>query len=92
MKHDREDPMRRAAELRHQREERWRREGERSLSKNLALVGVLGWLVVMPALLGAYVGRRIDHALKSGVTFTAALLLAGATLGAAIGWKRIKAA
>ena len=38
------EPVRR----RRARRERWQREGERPLGHNLAMIGVLGWLVVTP--------------------------------------------
>ena len=43
------------------RRERWRREGERPLGHNLAMIGVLGWLVVTPTLIGIFVGRWLDR-------------------------------
>ncbi len=52
------EPVRR----RRARDERWQREGERPLSHNLAMIGVLGWLVVVPTVLGIFLGRWLDHA------------------------------
>ncbi|MCA8921835.1 MAG: AtpZ/AtpI family protein [Planctomycetes bacterium] len=74
---------------RRERVEEGRRSGERSLAQNLALIGSLGWLVVVPTLLGIYVGRRLDGAQGTGLLWTGALLLAGLTLGCWLAWKRV---
>ena len=42
-----------AVRLRRGRRERWRREGERSVGQNLAMIGVLGWTIVTPTLIGS---------------------------------------
>jgi ATP synthase protein I len=62
------------------------------MARNLALVGTLGWLVVAPTLLGAFVGRFLDRLAHTGVTFTAALLGLGAVVGCALAWQRVQSA
>ncbi len=84
--------MRRAVETRRRRTEAWRSTGERPMARNLALVGTLGWLVVAPTLLGAFVGRFLDRLAHTGVTFTAALLGLGAVVGCALAWQRVQSA
>ena len=79
-----------AVELRKARRESWRREGERPLAANLALAGTLGWLVVLPALLGVLVGRWLDRKTGSGVTFTSAFMSAGLAAGCWLAWKRVR--
>jgi ATP synthase protein I len=74
---------------RRERRERGLREGERSLAQNLAMIGALGWLVVLPALAGVALGRWIDDRTGGGLTFTAALLFAGLALGCWLAWKRM---
>jgi ATP synthase protein I len=74
------------------RRERWRREGERPLGHNLALIGVLGWLVVTPTLIGIFVGRWLDHTADSGIFWTVSLLFAGLCLGCWLAWKRVNQA
>lgn len=68
---------------------RGRREGERSLAQNLAMIGSLGWLVVLPALGGALLGRWIDRRAGGGLTFSAAMLFAGLALGCWLAWRRM---
>ena len=62
--------LRRAVRLREEREERWRKEGERPLWQNLSMFGSLGWLIVIPALLGVVLGRWLDTRFDTGITFT----------------------
>lgn len=87
--HEGRERMRDAVRRRQQRQEHWRREGERSLWQNLSMVGALGWLVVVPILLGVLLGRWIDARLGTEVTFTGALILLGAGLGLYLAWKRM---
>ena len=42
--------------LRRGRQERWQREGERSIGQNLAMIGALGWTIVTPTLIGIFAG------------------------------------
>jgi ATP synthase protein I len=69
--------------------DRWQREGERPLALNLAMIGALGWLVVVPTLAGIFAGQWLDRREGTGLTFTAALLVAGVVLGAALAWQRM---
>lgn len=66
---------------------RWQREGEPSLARQFARVGVLGWLIVVPTLLGVALGRWLDRVFDSGVLFSGALLLLGLVLGCWSGWR-----
>lgn len=52
-----------------------------SLARDLAAAGSLGWLVVVPTLLGIALGRWLDVRLDAGVTYTAAGLVLGASFG-----------
>lgn len=81
--HDLAGEVRRRAE----RADRWLRDGDPSLMRQLASVGVLGWLIVVPLLGGIALGRWLDRWLASGITFTAALLLVGLALGCWSAWR-----
>ena len=48
---DRPDRLDEAVRKRCERRARWKREGERSIGQNLALIGVLGWTIVTPTLI-----------------------------------------
>jgi ATP synthase protein I len=80
------EPVRR----RRARRDQGRREGERPLGRNLALIGMLGWLVVTPTLLGLLAGRWIDRHENTGIFWTAALLVVGVVIGCRMAWQRIK--
>lgn len=66
--------------------------GERSLAQELAYVGVIGWTLVIPALLGVVAGRALDRRFGGGVFWTLGLLLAGIVLGCVLAWKRLNKA
>jgi ATP synthase protein I len=66
---------------------RARTEGEPSLSGQFAQVGVLGWIVVTPALIGVFLGRWLDGHFHMGVFWTAALLFLGAAFGFWSAWR-----
>ncbi len=79
-----------AVRKRRERRERWRREGERSLGQNLAMIGALGWAIVTPTLIGVFAGRWLDHRFNSGIFWTLGLLVAGLSLGCTMVWKRMR--
>lgn len=82
-------PLRDAVRLRRERRERGRRDAERSLAQNLATIGVLGWTIVLPGLLGIALGRWLDRALGTGITITSALVFVGLGIGCALAWRRM---
>ncbi|HVS78463.1 MAG TPA: AtpZ/AtpI family protein [Steroidobacteraceae bacterium] len=77
--------------VRRQRERRARaeRDSRRSIGRDLAQVGVLGWTIVLTTLIGIYAGRWLDHRLGTGIACTLALLFAGVTLGCVLAWQRL---
>ncbi|HYQ38506.1 MAG TPA: AtpZ/AtpI family protein [Pseudomonas sp.] len=78
-----DEAARRAA----QRAEQAQRDPEPSLARRLGQIGVLGWAIVAPVLLGLLLGRWLDRLLGSGVTFSAALLFLGAAFGLWSAWR-----
>jgi len=87
---DRNGPLDQAVKLRRERRERWQREGERSLAQNLAMIGALGWTIVIPTLIGLFVGRWLDRTLDSGIFWTLGLLVLGLAVGCTLAWKRMQ--
>jgi ATP synthase protein I len=77
------------ASIRHRtaRHERARREGEPSFGGYLAQVGVLGWTIVVPTLLGMFLGRWVDRRLGTGIFWTAPLLMLGLAIGCWGAWR-----
>lgn len=76
-----------AVRLRGERRRRHLAAGETSLARYLGQVGVLGWTIVLPALLGLFLGRWLDHRFGTGVFWSAPLMLLGLALGCWSGWK-----
>jgi ATP synthase protein I len=85
------DPARldEAVKRRRERQARGRREGEWSIGQNLALIGVLGWTIVTPTLIGVFAGRWLDRQFGSGIFWTLGLLVLGLAFGCALAWKRM---
>jgi ATP synthase protein I len=83
------EQMRRAVHLRQQRSARWAKEGERSIWQNMSMIGALGWLIVVPTLLGVLAGRWLDRVFDSGIFWTAALIVLGVAVGSYLAWQRI---
>ena len=52
----------------------------------LGLMGVIGWSVVVPTLLGAALGLWLDRRYPGGRSWTLALLVGGLTLGCLNAW------
>lgn len=78
-----------AVKRRRERRERWQRQGERSMGQNLAMIGALGWTIVVPTLLGIFAGRWLDRSFHSGIFWTLGLLVAGLAVGCSLAWKRM---
>jgi ATP synthase protein I len=81
-----------AVRTRRARREGWQREGERSMGQNLAMIGALGWTIVLPTLLGIFMGRWLDRYFEMGIFWTLGLLVAGLALGCTLAWKRMHGA
>jgi ATP synthase protein I len=78
-----------AVRTRQERRARFEREGERSIGQNLAMIGALGWTIVLPTLIGIFAGRWLDRQFNMGIFWTLALLAAGLALGCTLAWKRM---
>ncbi len=89
---DEQDPLVKGVRLHEERRRRWLREGGPSVARRLAQIGVLGWIVVVPMLIGIFVGRWLDRMFGSGLFCTAPLLMLGAALGCWSAWRWMKSA
>ena len=78
-----------AVKQRRERRAQRQREGEPSVGRNLALIGVLGWAIVTPTVIGDFVGRWLDRQFGSGLFWTLGLLVLGLALGCRLAWKRM---
>jgi len=89
---DEQDPLIRGVRLREERRQRGLREGEPSVGRRLAQIGVLGWIIVTPMLLGLFLGRWLDRIFSTAIFWTAPLLIIGLALGCWSAWKWVNSA
>jgi ATP synthase protein I len=82
-----DDPMAAAARRQSRRRQHWLSEGEPSVARFVGQIGVLGWIIVAPMLLGLFLGRWLDRTFGTGIFWSAPLLLLGAVVGGVSAWK-----
>ena len=82
-----DDPLIAQASLRRDRRDRWLREGDMSVGRRLAKIGILGWILVVPTLAGLFGGRWLDARMGSGIFWSAPLMFLGVCLGGWTAWK-----
>lgn len=82
-----EDPF--VEEIRRQAE-RVRTSRPLSFWQGLGLVGAIGWMVSVPAVLGALLGRWLDKQFASGLSWTLSLLVVGLALGCTSAWRHAR--
>ena len=63
---------------------------ERTIGQNIALIGSLGWLIVMPTVAGVFFGRWLDGQAAGGIFWTGSSIFAGVSLGAWLAWRRMR--
>ena len=60
---------------------------EPSLGARLGQVGLLGWIIVLPALAALWFGGKLDQWLDTGILFSAALVMLGIGSGFWFAWR-----
>jgi ATP synthase protein I len=85
--HDPHDRMAGAAREAADRDSRGRAEPEPSLGSRLGQIGILGWAIVLPTLMGLALGHWLDRTFGTRVFFSAPLLMLGAVVGFWSAWK-----
>jgi ATP synthase protein I len=73
-------------EVRRQAERRQATRGQR-VWQGLAQVGTIGWMIALPAVGGAFLGRWVDGRYGAGIFWTLCLLGAGLALGCGAAWR-----
>lgn len=63
-----------------------RRNGAPGVWFGLGMMGLIGWSVAVPAVLGAALGLWLDQQYPGGRSWTLALLMAGLTIGCLNAW------
>ncbi len=81
------DGMADAVRKQRERERQWRQEGETSVLRFVGQIGVLGWIIVAPTLIGLFLGRWIDNRYGTGIFWSAPLLLLGVVVGSWSAWR-----
>lgn len=81
------DPLVEEVHKRAERHSNWLRQGEPTVARRLAQIGVLGWIVVVPTLIGIFVGRWLDQRAGTALFFTAPLMMTGLALGCWSAWR-----
>ncbi|OJU23817.1 MAG: hypothetical protein BGN91_08340 [Nitrobacter sp. 62-13] len=81
------DGLAEAARQQRERRDIWKKEGEPSVMRFVGQIGVLGWIIVTPTLIGLFVGRWLDHKLGTGIFWSAPLLMSGVTIGFWSAWR-----
>ena len=64
---DEQDPLVTQVRRRGERHRRWLRDGDPGVARRLAQIGVLGWIIVVPMLIGVFAGRWLDRTFESGL-------------------------
>ena len=82
-----EDRMTAAVRQQHERQREWLHEGEPSMARYVGQIGVLGWIIVAPTLIGLFLGRWLDRTFGTGIFWSAPLLGIGLILGCWSAWK-----
>ncbi|WP_102225649.1 AtpZ/AtpI family protein [Acidimangrovimonas sediminis] len=75
------DPLAEAVRKRERRAAQAREEGQHSPWENLAVIGSLAWQVLVPTLLGVFIGRWLDRVTGHPVLFSALGIVVGVALG-----------
>jgi len=81
------DGMAEAVRQERERQRQWETEGKPSVVRFVGQIGVLGWIIVVPTLIGLFAGRWIDRTYGTGIFWSAPLLLVGAVIGFWSAWR-----
>lgn len=81
---------RRAVSRREQRKLKARAEGDQGVWFGLGMMGLVGWSVALPTLIGIALGRYIDGHWPSRFSWTLMLMVGGLILGCVNAWKWIE--
>jgi ATP synthase protein I len=58
--------------------------------EGLGLIGTVGWMVSLPAVLGALGGRWLDGHFTTGIFWTLFLLVLGLVVGCLSAWRHVR--
>lgn len=84
---DQEDRLAEAARRAAERRRAGLEIPEPSLGVRLGQIGILGWTIVVPTLIGVLLGHWLDRHFGTKVFFSAPLIMLGAAFGMWSAWK-----
>lgn len=87
----RTDPLVEEIRKHRNRREQWLRDGDMSVGRRLAQIGVLGWIFVVPTLAGLFFGRWLDARFDTSLFWSAPMMLLGLCIGGWTAWKWMNA-
>jgi len=87
---DSEDKFGKIVDLKTERKLRARREAGESIWNWLGMMGLVGWSVALPTVIGVLIGRWLDKKYPSPFSWTLTLMLAGLALGCITAWRWVK--
>jgi ATP synthase protein I len=64
-----------------------RRNSSQGVWFGLGMMGLIGWSVAIPTILGAFLGLWLDHKYPGGRSWTLALLVGGLATGCLNAWR-----
>lgn len=73
-----------------ERIKRARKEGDRGFWASLRVIGGVGWMVILPAVGGALLGRYIDKKANDTISWALTLLVVGLAGGCVAAWRHIR--
>jgi len=85
-----EGRLRRDVARQARRMDRARRQGQRTIWFSLGMMGMVGWSIALPTVIGVALGAWVDHAWPSRISWTLTLLLAGAGVGCLNAWRWVR--
>jgi ATP synthase protein I len=66
------------------------RDHKNAVLRSIAILGVIGWSVVMPTLAGVFIGVWIDGRWRSRFSWTLILMMSGLVLGCINAWLHVR--
>lgn len=67
-----------------------RRRKKNPIWEGLGTMGMVGWSVALPTLIGALVGAWLDNTIGGSISWTLTLLVAGLALGCINAWQWVQ--
>lgn len=90
MDDERDESLARRIERVARRRARAKNVGSRNLWQQVARVGTLGWMIVLPIVGGVLLGHMLDRRFDTGVRWALALMMCGVFAGGVSLWRAMR--